>query len=234
MHDLQEKNTNTYLLKKETIEHAIHGFDIDPEAINISALRLWFSLLVEPEANENQEDIDQVAFLLQKRDSLDQSFLEQPLYDVVIGNPPYGVSLPEKQRECLKTYLGEVPDHEIYYYFIEIAAAILKNNGVLSYIIPNTWLGNIHARNYRTNLPRRWILSEIIDCKNFKLFGEAEVFNTIITWQKGIADEVGYKESDPMQLATLLHQPQKTLPVKSLLEYFNDAMHNGCWMMDDG
>jgi hypothetical protein len=56
-------------------------------------------------------------------------------FDVVIGNPPYGVSIKNDYRNNVVKFLGNVPDYEIYYYFIQIAEQLLVNNGILSYII---------------------------------------------------------------------------------------------------
>jgi hypothetical protein len=42
-------------------------------------------------------------------------------FDIVIGNPPYGVSIKGNYRNDVLKHLGKVPDFEIYYYFIEIS-----------------------------------------------------------------------------------------------------------------
>lgn len=49
---LDEKATNEYQLKKETIQNCIYGVDIDPGAIEIAKLRLWLSLIVDYEVEE--------------------------------------------------------------------------------------------------------------------------------------------------------------------------------------
>ncbi|MCA6443575.1 MAG: N-6 DNA methylase [Bacteroidetes bacterium] len=61
-------------------------------------------------------------------------------FDVVIGNPPYGVKLIDREKEYLKNRFtatsGEV---EIYTFFIDLAMAdLLKPSGVFSYITTNT------------------------------------------------------------------------------------------------
>lgn len=61
-------------------------------------------------------------------------------FDVVIGNPPYGVSIKKgSYRDSIVNEVGKVPDFEIYYFFIEKAYPLLKDKGILSYIIPNTF-----------------------------------------------------------------------------------------------
>lgn len=117
-------------------------------------------------------------------------------FDIVIGNPPYGVSIKGDYRKNVVAHLGNVPDYEIYYYFIQIAEKLISNNGILSYIIPNTFLFNTYAKKYRELILKRWNILEILDCTRFPIFENAVVRNTINTWQKttGI-DLVGYRNT---------------------------------------
>jgi len=105
-------------------------------------------------------------------------------FDCVIGNPPYGVSISGEYRKKGEEIWSHVPDYEIYYYFIELAHSILKKDGLLAYIIPNTWLFNVNSENYRLNLLKRWNIQEVLDCTNFQIFNLATVRNSIITMQK--------------------------------------------------
>ncbi|MES2565517.1 MAG: TaqI-like C-terminal specificity domain-containing protein [Bacteroidota bacterium] len=62
-------------------------------------------------------------------------------FDVIVGNPPYGVELQESVKNYFKerfnTKSGEL---EIYAFFIELALNnLIKKNGGLTYITSNTW-----------------------------------------------------------------------------------------------
>ncbi len=119
-------------------------------------------------------------------------------FDVVIGNPPYGVSIKDKnEREYLVSNLYKVPDFEIYYWFINKGHHILKQNGVISYIIPNTILFNVFAQSYRLNLFDNWTLDEILDCTNFNIFEDATVRNIIFQFTKSDSKKysLGYKNT---------------------------------------
>jgi hypothetical protein len=106
-------------------------------------------------------------------------------FDVVIGNPPYGVSIKDKtEREYLVTNIAKVPDYEIYYWFINKGYYILKQKGVISYIIPNTILFNVFAQSYRLSLFDYWCLNELLDCTNFNIFEDATVRNIIFQFTK--------------------------------------------------
>ncbi|OFX33089.1 MAG: hypothetical protein A2X08_11225 [Bacteroidetes bacterium GWA2_32_17] len=102
-------------------------------------------------------------------------------FDVVISNPPYGVSIKDTYREIVVSLLGKVPDFEIYYFFINLSKKLLKPNGINSFIIPNTILFNVFAKKYRENLFNNWQINEILDCTEFNVFEGSATVRCIIT-----------------------------------------------------
>lgn len=138
-------------------------------------------------------------------------------FDIVIGNPPYGVSIKGIEREGVVNNWGKVPDYEIYYFFIELAYSLLKDNGTKSYIIPNTYLFNIYAEKYRIELADNWELTEILDCTKFEIFNSATVRNTINLWKKGSKDVLGYRETNQVtSFKTLIKNNRKKVSKSSL------------------
>lgn len=141
-------------------------------------------------------------------------------FDIVIGNPPYGVSIKGDYRKLVVSALGQVPDYEIYYYFIQIARKLLRENGVLSYIVPNTWLFNTFAKNYRISILNTWHIQEILDCSKFKIFESATVMNSIFVFKKDSVNNhlVGYKPTDKAtSFAELVEAPHNTMTREQLL-----------------
>ena len=68
--------------------------------------------------------------------------MSQGGFDVVIGNPPYGSSFEDFEKNYLTiafSLFREVTD--IYLAFIEKAFSICKDKGLVSYIIPSSWTG---------------------------------------------------------------------------------------------
>lgn len=123
-------------------------------------------------------------------------FDEKEGFDIVIGNPPYGVSIKDNYRKNVVSYLGNVPDYEIYYYFIQVAEKFIIKNGILSYIIPNTYLFNTYAGKYREDILKRWNILEILDCTKFPIFENAVVRNTINIWKKESGSNIiGYRNT---------------------------------------
>lgn len=112
-------------------------------------------------------------------------------FDCIIGNPPYGVPLSDEYRKTIEEKFEHVPDYEIYYYFILLGMMLLKDNGYLAYIIPNTWLFNQYAQSFRETFmqtderhPKAWSVCELLDCTNISIFDSATVRNTVILLQK--------------------------------------------------
>ena len=144
-------------------------------------------------------------------------------FDIVIGNPPYGVSIKGDYRTQTEKSLGKVPDFEIYYYFIERAEILLKQNGILSYIIPNTFLFNTFAKSYRSKLPNHWSISEILDCSNFPIFKSAVVRNSIINWKKSKSINIGYRNTkDVLNFPTLILRPKQIMGVDELEKFMQN------------
>lgn len=150
-------------------------------------------------------------------------FAEKKGFDVVIGNPPYGVSIKDDYRKAVVYHLGNVPDYEIYYYFIEIAHRCLMEKGILSYIIPNTYLFNTYANTYRHSILQKWNALEILDCTKFPVFKSAVVRNTINTWQKNKdgSSHVGYRNTVGVTAFDALVKKDKQIMSASDLQEMN-------------
>lgn len=150
-------------------------------------------------------------------------FAEKKGFDVVIGNPPYGVSIKDDYRKAVVYHLGNVPDYEIYYYFIEIAHRCLMEKGILSYIIPNTYLFNTYANTYRHSILQKWNALEILDCTKFSVFKSAVVRNTINTWQKNKdgSSHVGYRNTVGVTAFDALVKKDKQIMSASDLQEMN-------------
>jgi hypothetical protein len=71
-------------------------------------------------------------------------------FDVIIGNPPYGVKLSNRHKEFyLKNYFFQDYQLDTYLLFIEKVYSLIVNTGYISFIIPNTWLTNLKFKKIR-------------------------------------------------------------------------------------
>ena len=145
---------------------------------------------------------------------------EQGGFDIVIGNPPYGVSIKDDYRKAVVASWGNVPDYEIYYYFIVLSAPLLKEKGIMSYIIPNTFLFNTFAKHFREMLVEKWNVLEILDCTKLPIFESAVVRNAINLFQKDSegSKQVGYRNTaNVTSFSDLLEREREFMTVESLL-----------------
>lgn len=188
---------------KEILQNNIFGVDLNKESVEITKLSLWLktadknktlaslennikcgnSLIDDPEIAEN------LAFNWEKE--FPEIFANGG-FDIVVGNPPYGVNFDDKTKKYLLEFDKLVPDYEIYIYFISLYRKILKNNGYLSYIFPNTFLSTLFGKKYRENLFNTITVKEIIDLSNDNTFVDASV-RTIIFSFKNILENSDIK-----------------------------------------
>ena len=90
----------------------------------------------------------------------------------------------------------------------------------MSYIIPNTYLFNTYAKNYRTKILDDWNIKEILDCTKFPIFKSAVVRNTINIWQKdsSVSDLIGYRNTqDVTSFASLIMRQKEYITKHDLL-----------------
>lgn len=111
-------------------------------------------------------------------------FREKGGFDIVIGNPPYAAKFDKKMKKILDVKYPNVPDYESSDYFICKGYEILKRNGIISYIIPNTILANILAEKFRKELISKWNFIKIDNLSQIDIFESAKVRNCILLFKK--------------------------------------------------
>lgn len=134
------------------------------------------------------QDIDQEALnRLKERTGItgiNENFLLSDVnekFDLIIGNPPYIKlqDLTEDDRKILKNFETCAGSCDIYYAFIEQSLKKLKKNGILRFIIPNSWLINSSAKKLRNLLSKYDI--EVFDFKDEKVFKNIGTYTCILT-----------------------------------------------------
>lgn len=91
-------------------------------------------------------------------------------FDIVIGNPPY-VNIAnikdENYRLSLKSiYKVAKNKSDLYSFFFEKGASLLKSKGVLSYIVSNSWLGTDSFSLLRKFFIEETNLQYLVKCNN--------------------------------------------------------------------
>lgn len=181
-------------VENHILENNIFGVDINEESIEIAKLSLWLRTAQRgrklTSLNNNikcgNSLIDDPKVAGEKAFNWHQEFptvFEKGGFDVVIGNPPYGVNFNELEKKYLSNFDNLVPDFEIYIYFISLYKIILKNNSVLSYIFPNTFLSTVFGKKYREEIINNVSIYQIVDLSNDNTFKDASVRTCIFSFR---------------------------------------------------
>jgi hypothetical protein len=100
-------------------------------------------------------------------------------FDTIVGNPPYiriqGLDSAQVEyfNSCYKAATGK---YDIYVLFVEKAAQLLRNHGVLGMILPNKFLSASYGAGLRSLIKEKALLFGIVD------FGASQVFNQATTY----------------------------------------------------
>lgn len=136
---------------------------------------------------------------------------KNPGFDAVIGNPPYvRQELLGESKAYFETRFAVFNGAaDLYVYFIERAASLLKGDGLFSYIVSNKWMRTNYGAAFRGWLVKKGV-SELVD------FGDLPVFKGVTTYPcilsiRGKGDAPSAKSFSAVDV--------KTLEFPSLAEY---------------
>lgn len=207
-------------VRNHILEHNLFGVDINPESVEIAKLSLWLRT-AEPHRklsnlNENvrcgNSLIDEVAVAGERAFVWEKAFpkvFAKGGFDVVIGNPPYVLcqpsNTPERILEFYKKFNVASYKIDLYHLFFEKSVKILKQNGMLGFITPNTYLTNKYLQKLRKFILENTTIHKLVNY-NEVVFVEAGVdVATIIFENAKAADnqiEIFNSESNFTNLVT--------------------------------
>ena len=167
----------------------VHGFDIDPVALQIARINLALKHSVTTDTGLNI-----LSSNLKVRDflSCDSSKKASSVkFDIIIGNPPWGFIFKKDEISRLRHFFssyrsGKMP--ESFALFVERAILCLKDKGVLSFLLPQTILSADTHRGIR-----RYILDNaFVTSLSYlgEVFHKVQCPSIILTLQKEKADTI--------------------------------------------
>lgn len=195
----------------EILENNIYGVDLNEESVEIAKLSLWLrtaqkgrklntlssnikcgnSLIDDPEVAGEK------AFNWQKE--FPEIFAKGG-FDVVIGNPPYGAYLDEKSKSYLNEHFTTFQgNYEIYFFFIELVDKLLKTQGQIGYITPDTWISIPQAQRLREHTLKKYGIDTIVSYK-YSVFEDASLNPIVFILSK----------DKPHKLCNVFHVETKT------------------------
>lgn len=105
-------------------------------------------------------------------------------FDVVIGNPPYGASLSDNEKQWLLNKFNN-QDYQLdtYLLFIEQVYSLMREFAEFTFIIPNTWITNLKFKKIRRFVFENTFVHEIVHY-NKAVFEEAVVDTEVLFFKK--------------------------------------------------
>lgn len=108
-------------------------------------------------------------------------------FDAVLGNPPYGALLSEREKRYLqRTFAYKKGKPETYLFFIERGLAILRAGGRLGYIIPNAWMTNFYGLQMRRFILEHSAVLSVTDLEPIRVFKAATVDTCVVVLAKAV------------------------------------------------
>jgi methylase of polypeptide subunit release factors len=226
---------------------SIYGVDRDPSALSVAQVLLATygaqkgssssasietiltqllhgNSLIGPEEVSQIKDFAQLQALdtFSWLDNFPTVFNTRQGFDLIIGNPPYGLSRSQRispvETELLrKSYLGNHRGRiNTYVLFILRSYALLAPQGVLSFVVPNAWLGIDEALTIRKLLIESRALTQIdtFIISPFKKLG-VEVITFIIK-KDSLATSLEIRTSNSMNDAKALKT--EVLPFSKIMK----------------
>ena len=110
--------------------------------------------------------------------------LEDPGFDAIVGNPPYGAKLDSSEKRWLKTQAKETRNWTSAAFFIDTAKnRLMKSDGVLAFIVPKSLLfvENWHSLLFALLQKTRILVDVEASFKNVRLEQAIFVYDTCYT-----------------------------------------------------
>lgn len=198
------------LTLKALLKRSIHGIELDPFAVDLSAFSLnlalcdalrpeviWPELKFDRLRDSNLFEADFFEKVLESRRN-SRTLLEDK-FDVIVGNPPFASKISsagakvDKAAKKANRERGSLPDKQAAYLFLEQSLPFLRNNGGICLLQPSGFLYNRNADGFRKTFLRHACVETILDLTSIRRLFEAADPKTIAVVARSAAKERDHK-----------------------------------------
>jgi hypothetical protein len=188
--DLQKGQMDIFGLDKHILKNNLFGVDLNPESVEITKLSLWLktansrseltalddNILCGNSLIDDPEIAGDKAFKWEERFP---EIMKNGGFDVVIGNPPYGILIKENEFDFFrKNFPLTQYKVNLYVLFIERMFQIF-NKGIFHFIIPKSLLFNTYFTDLRKHILTNSFVHEVLTIED-KVFSDAEVGGSLL------------------------------------------------------
>jgi type I restriction-modification system DNA methylase subunit len=198
-----------YSVKTEILKNNLFGVDLDNKAVEITKLNLLLKA-----AEKDRKLPEELDLHIRHGNSLidDENVagldafkwtgdFQEGTFDVVIGNPPYGyrgIPTPELKKAYGEKYVTSEGNFDMYRFFIERSISLLREGGLLGFIIPNTFLTATSYKKLRKYILDNCTINQIVDI-GLNVFEGVTVESIILILNKTFADN--HKNKQKIQIS---------------------------------
>ena len=184
-----------YSVKTEILKNNIYGVDLDNKAVEITKLNLL--LKAAEKGRKLPEEID--AHIRHGNSLIDNDSVaglnafkwigdfQEGSFDVVIGNPPYIriQTLEDNSVDFFNShYKSATKNYDIYALFVEKGFSLLKEGGMLGFILPSKFFNADYGEGLRKVIAENKALYKIVNFKDFQVFDGATTYTCLLFLKK--------------------------------------------------
>lgn len=195
-----------YSIKTEILKKNLFGVDLDSKAVEITKLNLL--LKAAEKSRKLPEELD--IHIRHGNSLIDKSEVigfndafswggdfKAGTFDMIIGNPPYIriQSLDDKSVAFFNsTYKSATKNYDIYALFVEKGLSLLKDGGILGFILPSKFFNADYGEGLRKLIADNKALYEVVDFKDFQVFDTATTYTCLLFLKKTNNKQFNYME----------------------------------------
>ncbi|MGB9853783.1 MAG: Eco57I restriction-modification methylase domain-containing protein [Candidatus Bathyarchaeales archaeon] len=198
-------------VEERILTENLYGVDLDPQAVEITILSLSLKAVQTRKklpyigdhikcgnsiiSGSTEKMVDYFGEKWQEKKPFNwkeefPEVFEQGGFSVVIGNPPY-YSMETRTTEEQNYFKSTRPDlyrgkNDVYYYFIVLGLDLLKDGGILGFIVERYWLEATYGDKLREFILNNACVEEIIDFGKLQIFRDSGNHTCICIFKKNL------------------------------------------------
>jgi Eco57I restriction-modification methylase/Type I restriction enzyme R protein N terminus (HSDR_N)/TaqI-like C-terminal specificity domain/N-6 DNA Methylase len=146
-------------------------------------------------------------------------------FDAIVGNPPYVRiqtlrEIRPEESEYFKPHYASATkgNFDIYVLFVEKGLSLLKNTGLMGYILPSKFLATNYGQPLRRLLSDRQAVSKVVDFRHEQVFDGATTYTCLLFLAGKPVESIAYSIASPPMAVATEELKQQVISAKELSE----------------